>query len=292
MVLVAAVATGLVGDSLVVLPRRERAVRSALQQFTLAFSLLGGVVAGVACAASGLVSWAQGWLVALAVALFCLEELMRRLLMANVAFWRVAAIDLVAFIASLAVLAGVAALGTITLDSFLLAISAGQVAAIALGVGLLPREERFVVGFMRGGHAAVLGYGTWRASQQLLRPALLTAVRALVTVTLGLTATGLLEAARVVVAPAMLVVSGLTSFLFVRYAQDPTVKLGVQLPRADRAVGALLLITAVLGAMLVAVLPFVGALLFGTMPPLAAVLGWLAYTASVSAVTPYGALAA
>jgi O-antigen/teichoic acid export membrane protein len=292
MVLVAAIATGFVGDSLVVLPRREPPVRSALQQFSLGFAVLGGVAAGLVAAASGLVLWSQAWVVAVAVALFCLEELMRRLLMANVAFWRVAAIDLVAFAGSLAVIGAVAALGTLTLESFLLAISAGQVAAIGLGIMLLPRSDRFVVGMMRGGHRAVTGYGSWRASQQLLRPALLTAVRTIVTIMLGLTATGLLEAARVFVAPAMLVVSGLTSFLFVRYAQDPGAKLSIQLPRADRTVGALLLITVLLGGILVAALPLFGELLFGTAPPLAAVLGWLAYTASVSAVTPYGALAA
>lgn len=292
MVLVAALATGFVGDSLVVLKRRERVIRSALEQYSLGITLLGGAVSAIACAASGLLTGPQAWLFALAVTLFALEELMRRLLMANVAFWRVAAIDLAAFAATLAVIGAVAAWGALTLDVFLIAISAGQVAAIGLGITLLPRDERFVVGFVGGGYRIVLSYGTWRASQQLLRPALLTAVRTIVTVVLGLAATGLLEAARVFVAPAMLVVSGLTSFLFVSYARDAKARVSEQLPRADRAVGLLLLITVVIGGLLVAALPLLGPLLFGTTPPLAAVLGWLAYTASVSAVTPYGALAA
>lgn len=292
MVLAAALISGFVGDSLVVLPRREREIRSALQQFALAFSVLGGAAAGIVLAASGLVPWGSSWIVAVAVALFALEELMRRLLMANMAFWRVFMIDAAAFAVSIAGVIVSALLGALTIEAYLLAISFGQVAAIAVGVALLPREERFVVGLLRSGYRAVIAYGTWRASQQLLRPSLLTAVRTIVTVVLGLSATGLLEAARVFVAPAMLVVSGLTSFLFVSYAKDPAVPLRSQLPRADRAVGALLLITLALGLALVIALPFAGALLFGTAPPLAAVLGWLAYTASVSAVTPYGALAA
>jgi hypothetical protein len=50
-------------------------------------------------------------------------------------------------------------------------------------------------------------------------------------------------------------------------------------------------ITGFVGDSLV-VLPLAGPLLFGVRPDLRAVLGWLAYTVSVAAVTPYGALAA
>jgi O-antigen/teichoic acid export membrane protein len=211
--------------------------------------------------------------------------------MANMGFWRVAAIDLAAFVGTLATV-GLMLLGTVTLSAFLVAIAVGQVVAIGLGAILLPRSDRFVVGFTGGGYRTVAGYGSWRASQQLLRPALLTVVRTMVTVFLGLAATGLLETARVYVAPAMLVISGLTSFLFVSYAKGRTSSVALQLKKADRAVGALLGITVVMGGLLVLLLPWLGPLLFGTSPQIAAVLGWLAYTASVSAVTPYGALAA
>jgi O-antigen/teichoic acid export membrane protein len=292
MVLVAGILTGFVGDSLVVLDRRDRPIRSALQQYSLGLSVVAGLVSAVVAGLSGLVTVPQAILFAVSVALFGLEELMRRVLMANVMFWKVAAIDLTAFLFALAVI-GIGALGhTLSLELFLIAIAVGQVAAIVLGAALLPRAERYVVGFMGGGYRAVAAYGTWRSSQQLLRPALLTVVRTLVTVFLGLAATGLLETARVYVAPAMLVISGLTSFLFVSYARDRTAKVSDQLPKADRAVAALLGITVVMGIAFVLLLSLVGKLLFGTTPQLAAVIGWLAYTASVSAVTPYGALAA
>jgi len=42
----------------------------------------------------------------------------------------------------------------------------------------------------------------------------------------------------------------------------------------------------------VAALPTAGPLLLGSLPELAAVAGWLTYTAAVSAATPYGVLAA
>jgi O-antigen/teichoic acid export membrane protein len=292
MVLVAGIITGFVGDPLVVLDRRERSLRSALEQYALGISATGGILAAVGCWASGLISPTQGILFAIAVVLFAFEELARRLLMANMAFWRVAALDLAAFAGSLATI-GVATLTDApTLDTFLLAIAIGQALAIALCIPLLPREERFLVSLGGGALGAVARYGAWRAGQQLLRPALLTAVRALVTLSLGLTAIGLLESARVYVAPAMLVVSGLTSFLFVTYAKDDITPMRRRLRKADRAVLTLLGITVVLGLLMVVCLPWIGQLLFGVTPPFIAVLGWLAYTASVSAVTPYGALAA
>jgi O-antigen/teichoic acid export membrane protein len=292
IVLVTALLTGFVGDSLVVLDRRERSIRSALEQYALGLSVLAAVACSAVAFLSGLVTLAQALLFGLALVLFVLEEMMRRLLMANLGFWRVAAIDFTAFIGMICVVALSVVFDDLTLGRFLLAISVGQVVAIAFGVVFLPSEERFAVAFTTGGHRAVAAYGSWRASQQLLRPALLTAVRTLVTIFLGLAATGLLEAGRVYVAPAMLVVSGFTSFLFVSFAKNKNARVSVQLPKADKAVWALFGITVVLGAMMVLALPIVGRVLFGTAPQLNAVLGWLAYTASVSAVTPYGALAA
>ncbi|QNE48060.1 hypothetical protein F1C58_14910 [Glaciihabitans sp. INWT7] len=292
LVLVAGILTGFVGDSLVVLDRRETAVRSALQQSAIGLSLVAGIVSAIVLRVTGLITWPQAVWFAVAVILFGLEELMRRLLMANVLFWRVAAIDLSAFLGSLAVVGMGALLHRIDLDLFLIAIALGQVVAILLGVVLLPRAERFLAGFVRGEYRLVAAYGLWRSAQQFLRPGLLTGVRSLVTIFVGLAATGLLETARVYVAPAMLIISGLTSFLFVSYARNKAAGVTSQLRRADRSVGTLLGITTLMSVVFLVALPFVGPLLFGTTPQLLAVIGWLAYAASVSAVTPYGALAA
>jgi O-antigen/teichoic acid export membrane protein len=212
--------------------------------------------------------------------------------MSNFRFWRVAAIDTFSFLVVLVVV-GIGWLAHIlTLDTFLVAITLGQLGAILIGIPLLPAAERFAVGFGSADYRGVAGYGVWRSGQQLLRPGLLTVERTLVTLFLGLSATGLLETARVYVAPAMLAISGLTSFLFVSYARDREAKVADQLPRADRAVGAMLGVTVVIGAILLGLLQLLGHVLFGTTPQLPAVVGWLVYTATVSAVTPYGALAA
>ena len=292
MVLVAGLASGMVGDSLVVLERRAPPVRSALQQFAGAIAVTAALLSATIAAASGLMDAATAVMFGAGVALFALEEVMRRLLMAGFGFWRVMLIDFASFVVALAVVGLSALAGSLSLFVFLAAVAAGQLAAISLGIVLLPREERYIVGFMRGGHGTVFRYGIWRAGQQFLRPAMLTVIRTLVTVLASLAATGLLEAGRVFVAPATLAVSGLSSYLFVSFARDSNTALSAKLRRADRAVLTLVGLTVIIGAVLVAVLPWAGALLFGTAPELLAVIGWIAYTASIAAVTPYGALAA
>jgi O-antigen/teichoic acid export membrane protein len=227
-----------------------------------------------------------------AVALFAVQELMRRLLMAGFGFWRVVLIDLASFAVALGIIVAVALTGTLSLLAFFTAIAVGQAVAVCLGVALLPKEERFLARLERGGAREVFRYGAWRSGQQFLRPAMLTVVRTLVTLLASLAATGLLEAGRVYVAPATLAVSGLSSYLFVSFASNKAQPVSEKLRRADRSVLALVGFTVLVGVVLVAALPWAGALLFGTPPDLLAVIGWISYTASIAAVTPYGALAA
>lgn len=292
IVLASAVLSGYVGDSLVVLDRNSRVVRSALQQYALGLSTLAGIVAASVVWLTGLITLAEAGLFAVAIIAFCLEELLRRMLMAHLSFWKVAIVDMVGFVVALAVLGIWSLVSPIVLSSFLAAITIGQLVALVFAAGVLPRADRYLVGFVRGGFAEVASYGTWRSLQQLLRPAMLTAVRTLVTVFAGLAATGLLEAARTYVAPALLIIGGLSSFLFVSFAKDKSIPVRVLLRRADKAVLALLAGTIAIGIVAVVALPFAGPLLFPESPDLIAVLGWLAYAASVAAVTPYGALAA
>jgi O-antigen/teichoic acid export membrane protein len=292
VVLASGTITGFVGDSLVVLPRREPAIRSALQQYAVVFATVAGALAGVITTTLGFTSPGEGLPFALATAAFCLEEVVRRTLMAELRFWRVALIDGVGLVITVVVVLLAHTVGPLTLQTFLVALAIGQTAALLLGARILPTGERFLAPFLSGGYTAVAGYGTWRSLQQFLRPALLTAVRTAVGVAAGLAATGLLEAARVYVAPALLLVSGLSSYLFASFAVERDKPLGQRLRRADLAVSALVAITVLVGALAIALLPLAGPLLFGVRPDLRAVLGWLAYTVSVAAVTPYGALAA
>lgn len=292
IVVVTGVVTGVVGDSLVVLDRAHGPIRSALQGTTLVLAATGGLTGALIFLLVGLVTPVEALLFAGATALFTTEEVLRRLLMAHLAFFRVIAADLGGFAVALAIILAAGAAGTSSLSVFLGAICAGQAVAILIAVVLLPRHERHWAPAQRGGLQEVLDYGTWRGMQQLLRPGLLTAVRLLVGAFAGLAAVGLLEAARVYVAPALLAVGGLTSFLFVRYAQDRGRPLRTLLRRADLTVVALIAGTAVLGAIALLLLPWAGPLLFTIQPPTDAVVGWLAFTAAVAATTPYGTLAA
>lgn len=292
VVLASGTITGFVGDSLVVLDRRERRVRAGLEQVTLLLATGAGVLAAAATTLLGLTDPGTGVLFALAVAAFCLEEIVRRALMAHLLFWRVAAVDLAGLLVALVVIGSAALAGGLTLSVFLAALAAGQIVALLAGAAALPRAERFLVPLRDGALRTVAAYGVWRALQQFLRPALLTAVRCAVGIAGGLTATGLLEAGRVYVAPALLLVSGLSSYLFASFAQERDRPLPERLRRSDVAVVALLGVTVVIGMVAVLLLPVAGPLLFSARPNVIAVLGWLAYTASVAAVTPYGALAA
>lgn len=292
IVIATGIVSGVVGDSLVVLDRADAAVRWALQGTTLALSAAAGLVGGAVFLAVGLVSPVEALLFAVATAAFTCEEVLRRLLMAHFAFLRVVAADLGGFAVGLALIVAVSLAAGPSLALVLGGIALGQAAALAIAALALPRDDRWLAAPRRGGLGTVLAYGTWRGLQQLLRPGVLTAMRLLVGAAAGLTAVGLIEAARVYVAPALLAVSGLTSFLFVRYAKDRERPLRELLRRADRTVLALLGGTVLLGAVGVLLLPWLGPLLFGVAPDAWVVVGWLAFTAAVAATTPYGSLAA
>ncbi|WP_394553140.1 lipopolysaccharide biosynthesis protein [Agromyces sp. MMS24-JH15] len=291
MQIVSAVAGGFVGDAYAVLDRHDRAIRSALEQFAIAIPVLFATAVAVALVASGLVEPAVGIAAFLATSLFAVEELVRRFLMASLRFWRVVVVDAVAFAVAILVLLGSWLIGEPSLFGFVAAVAAGQFVAAIVGIVLLPKGERRVVPFVRGGYREVFRYGSWRAGQQVLRPAMLTAIRAVVTLTASLAAVGMIEAARTFVAPLTLIVSGLGSFLFVHFAHDREASLAGKLRSADRAVVALVGLIVVGGAAMLLVLPWLGPLLFGEPLDVVTVIGWIAFSTSIAAVAPYGSLA-
>ncbi len=292
IVLLTGFVTGFVGDSLTVLDRSERRIRSALQGWLLILSFSAALGGGFVLALTGLISIPEAWLFAGATAAFVLEDALRRLLMAQLRFWRIVIMDGFALVGSLLALAVASMGGPLTLGSFLMALGVGQLAGIVVGIVLQPRAERYVVAFVRGGYRQVAGYGSWRAAQQAVRPALLTCVRTLVFAVLGLAATGQLEAARIYVSPTLLFVSGLSSFLFASFASSRDARLAVLLRRADHGVFTLLAATVVIGGVSILLLPLLGGVITGDQLDVLTVVGWVAYSASVAAVTPYGALAA
>lgn len=292
VIVATAVVTGLIGDSLVVLDRSQRALRAGLE----AMLVLTSVVLAVG---AFLIAWLTGFsdpwesaLFAVALAAFAVEEIVRRLLIAHLSFVRTALTDATGFVVALAIILTVHLAGTLSLAAFLGGIAAGQIVATIVGWVLVPRVDRRLVGLRGADLAAVWRYGMWRGLQQVLRPSLFTVVRLLVLAGAGLTAVGLLEAARTYTSPLILVIGGLSSFLFVRFADQHKAGTGASVREADRVVGFLLIGTVVMSVIAVLLIPWVSPLLFDvTVDPLA-VTAWLAYGMSVAIVTPYGALGA
>jgi O-antigen/teichoic acid export membrane protein len=284
IVLLTGLASGFVGDSLTVLNRRSPGIRAGLQGWAILLSVGAGLV--------GFATPAEGALFAVAIMLFLLEDVFRRLLMAELLFWRITIVDAVAVAVSLTTLGITAAISAVTLSALFGALALGQGFAIVVAIILVPARERYLVPVRGGEFATVFGYGAWRSAQQGVRPALLTAVRTAVVIVIGLTAVGELEAARLFVAPAMLLVSGFSSFLFASFARSNHLPLTKLLRKADIGVAQLVGVTILIGAAALLVLPEVGQHLIGERLNSLTVVGWLAYAASVAAVTPYGALAA
>ena len=296
IVMATAVCTGFVGDSLTVLDRSGPAIRSALQFWLLLLSAAGALVGFLVGWLGGFLTPGQAVVFAAATAVFLVEDILRRLLMADIRFWRIVVVDLAGLAGSVATLINAAVLtgGEIGLGTLLLALLIGQLVAGAVAIGMLPATERWLAPMRAGAVRSVADYGSWRAAQQFIRPGLLMAVRLVVVAVAGLAATGGLEAARIYTAPLLLVVSGASSFLFASYASTTVEKSAGLMRRADRGVLGLFAATIAMAIIAVLGIGLLGPLLTGGSIELSvvAVIGWCAYAVSVAAVTPYGALAA
>jgi len=291
MIMATAVSTGLVGDSLTVLDRRDPAIRAALWRLTL---LVVGSASAIGFAVTVGASLATALWFATAIAAFVAADLCRRLLMAHLRFWNLIKVDGAALVTALLFLGTARLLGDLRLDHFLAALAISQITACVLAVANLPATERYLPRRGTANWRAVIGFGAWRAMQQFVRPTMLNAARWLVLVAVGTAAVGELEGARVFVAPAMLLVQGIGSYLFASYAADKDVGLDRLRARADKAAVALLVGALAVGVLAGLLRPLLADLLTaGTFElSLVAVLGWACYAASCAAVMPYGSLAA
>lgn len=292
VILVTGILTGLIGDSAVVLERRDRAVRAGLQVVLTVAVMLFGTIASLTAWLGGFSSGLEALLFAAAIGAFGVEEIVRRLLMAHMRFLRIAAIDLLSFVIVLTTTATAFLLGGLSLTVLLGGIVAGQSVATLVGWRLLPVEDRLLVGMRRAAWREVLRYGAWRGLQQVLRPSLFTVVRLVVLAAAGAGAVGLLEAARTYASPLLLVVGGLSSFLFVRFAEQKKKGAAGMLREADRMVAALVLATAVMSGFGYLLIPWASPIIFGLHVEPLTVVAWLLYGVSVAFVTPYGALGA
>ena len=293
ILLATSVNSGFVGDSLTVLDRSQPSVRAGLQWW-LAFLAIG---TGVACSfvtlVTGFLTPVEALAFGLATTTFLVEDTVRRLLMATMQFWRIVVVDLTAMVASLIVILGAAVADNLSLAVMLFALAVGQVAAIVIGWVLLPRSERTIVRMRAPAIGAIANYGTWRALQQAVRTGTVALVRVMCLLVVASAAVGGLEAARIYMAPAVLAVYGVNSYLFASYAAAPTAPVERLLGLADRHVVKLLAGVTLFGLVGVLAIPVLGPVLTDGKYELSkiAVAGWAAFAATIAGVTPYAQLA-
>ena len=294
VVLATAVTTGLIGDSLTVLHRDRREVRGGLQVVALGVAVLGGLLAAVVTGVTGLLGWDLTPLMGVAVAVFVLEDLIRRMLMASMRFWFVVAVDATCLVVTMLWLFGFKVLdGQLVMRDLLAALLVAQLIGLTLGIALLPAAERWWASMRHTTWRDVLRYGGWRAAQQAVRPAVMAAARTIVIVAVGAALFGELEAARVY-APAALIVNGAGGFLFASYANRRTSSLRQLIPFADRATILLVGLSLGLGVLSLVLMPWLGPIITNDKFDLnaVAVFGWSVYAAATAVIMPYGSLAA
>ncbi len=304
LVFLAALASGLVGDSLTVLDRHRPAVRSGLLGWALLLGVLGGGLLAAGAVLAGLLAPPAGAALLAAAALFCWQELLRRLLMATERFASVLVVD--------AVTAGVTLGGALWLAGswsptggldvagLLAATAAGQLIGLLVGLAQLPRDERSRPRGARPDWGTVAAFGGWRALQVSVRPAGLAALRSLTIAAVGAAAVGPIEAARLFAAPATLLAGGAGSFLLVRavrlrsHSVPPAGHGEGERRRCDRAALLLAGVTGALSLAAVGAAELAGPLVTaGRYPlPISAVVGWSAHAVALAGSIPYASSAA
>jgi O-antigen/teichoic acid export membrane protein len=294
IILATAVATGMVGDSLTVLERRDRPVRAGLQLWCMGIASGAALVGLLVTGATGYLSWTQASLYGSAIFVFIVVDCLRRLLMAALRFWRIIVVDGALLFVSTGVAALDAQAGGLTLGGVLAALVAGLTASLATAIVLLPRQERWLAPWRPANMRQVAGFGLWRAAQQCIRPGTLAAARVVVSAIAGRAAFGQLEAARLVIAPAQLIVSGIGSYLLASYAHNKTRPAASLLRTADATAAGLLVVTLVLGTVAATATPALSDLVTSGQYSVdaVAVFGWAIYAASTASVMPFASLAA
>jgi hypothetical protein len=214
--------------------------------------------------------------------------------MVNQRFWRLLPVDTAALVVSVTVVALASATGLLSLSAFLVAIACGQIVGCLLALVLIPAEDRVVVGLSGAAWQRVGRFGVWRGGQVGITPTLLTIARGAVIATAGAAALGALEGARILVAPAVLVVQGVGAYLLTSYVRDQHLALPALISRATRASFALGSASLAAGALAALAVPIIGPMLTGgrfMIEPLA-VLAWACYSAFVATLQPFASLAA
>ncbi len=209
-------------------------------------------------------------------------------------FWRLVLVDTMAVVTALVIIGVCVATGSISIEAFFTALLVGQVAGIVLGIVLLPASER-VWRPMRGSDFKTVGaFGGWRGAQVAVPQLMLTLSRVLVIAFAGGVALGLVEGARIFVAPVLLIVQGLGSYLLSSYVRDSALGLPVLRKRAWKTSLMMIAGAVVVGTAIVLSAPYLGHLVSGPSFNIErlTVAGWVVYVMASASFQPFASLAA
>lgn len=279
--------TGYVGDGLTVLNRSNPRIRGGLSASALIILTVSFLASIAMVYALGLGSGFTAEIYAVMVVCWLLEETGRRVLMARLEFWGLVVNDAVYTGVTLLVLGGFILAGNRdTLALMLTAMTVGALAAVGAALVQLPRAEYESVRPSTAGLSEVAAFGIWRCLHASLRPLQLLVARVLLLQLVSLTAVGLVESGRLVVAPMQTVINGAAGVLLSTAAMNEKRGQATVNRLTERATVLLVSVTLVGGIMVALLSHPIGRLMTGRPVPMMLVLGWVAYLTAWAASLP------
>ncbi|GLW62071.1 hypothetical protein Arub01_03150 [Actinomadura rubrobrunea] len=294
LVMITAVQTAWVGDTLTVFDRFDPRVRGALLLSVAGTVAAGAAVGAVISVAMGLADASGTALFALLVALWLTNETCRRIFTARMEFWRLALNDCSYLVVTLGVLALWQTLeGGATLDLLLGAMCQGCAFSILLALVRLPAEEYSLAPLRGTAFREIAAFAWWRSIQAAIRPTALLVARMMIAGFASTAALAAVEAGRLLLAPALTFVNGAGWFLLGDFAKAEREGRPMRSRQAVRACA--------LMAGIALVMSLAGILLAGPLGPMVtggsfsvdgtAVVGWGVYAVCFACTLPLASLA-
>ncbi|WP_329519545.1 lipopolysaccharide biosynthesis protein [Spirillospora sp. NBC_01491] len=294
LVMITSVQTSWVGDTLTVYDRFEPRIRGALLLSVAGTVVAGAAVGAVVAVVMGLAGPAGIALFALLVALWLLNETGRRIFTARMEFWRLTANDACYLLTTLATLGAALGLGAdASVELLLAAMCVGCLSSIALARLRLPAAEYARAPLRGTAFREIAGFAWWRSIQAGIRPSALLVARIMIAGFASTAALAGVEAARLLLAPALTFVNGAGWFLLGDFAEAERAGTPMRARQAVRACGLMAGIALVMSLAGILLVDWLGPLVTGGSFEVdrTALAGWGVYAVCFACTLPLASLA-
>lgn len=294
LVMITSVQTSWVGDTLTVFDRFEPRVRGALLLSVAGTVVAGAAVGSLVAVVMDLAGPGGIALFALLVALWLLNETGRRIFTARMEFWRLTANDACYLVTTLAALGGATALGADASVPLLLGtMCVGCLASILLARLRLPAREYALAPVRGTAFREILGFSWWRSVQAGIRPTALLLARIMIAAFASTAALAGVEAARLLLAPALTFVNGAGWFLLGDFAKAERDGRPLRARQAVRACGLMAGIALVMSLAGILLVDWLGPVVTGGSFDVdkVALAGWGLYAVCFACTLPLASLA-